>query len=53
MTALFAVVVAVVGLLAYVIPGGQERRELGRIAFACGLLVTVFLFATHGVKLLP
>lgn len=35
---LIALIVALIGSVLYLIPGNAERRELGRIAFAVGLL---------------
>lgn len=50
-TAIVPVLVAVLGALAYVIPGGAERRELGRLAFAVALLVAMLVFAGRAVHL--
>ena len=39
--AIVPIIVLVLGLLAYLIPGSPERKEIGRIAFFVGLLFTV------------
>lgn len=49
---LLPLIVALVGLIVYALSANAKVAELGRLAFACGLLVTLFAFATHGVKLL-
>lgn len=49
--ALVPVVAALVGLLVYVLAGNSKLVELGRIAFFCGLLVALFVFAQHAVRL--
>jgi hypothetical protein len=46
------VVVAIIGLVVYVLTTGKAT-ELGRIAFFCGLLVSLLVFAHHGLKVLP
>jgi hypothetical protein len=48
---LVCLLVAIVGLLAYVLAANAKVAEIGRLAFACGLLVTLFDVATHVWKL--
>ncbi len=43
--------VAIIGILAYALASNAKIAEIGRIAFACGLLVTLFYAATHVIKL--
>lgn len=40
-----ALVVVLLGAAAYVIPGNAERRELGRLAYAVGLLAFLLRLA--------
>lgn len=49
--ALVSVVVAVLGLVAYLVPGSPKREELGRIAFAMALLVILLITAYSSVKI--
>lgn len=42
----------IIGLLVYVLAGNAKVAEMGRITFACGMLVTLFVAAKHVVKLL-
>ena len=44
--------VCIIGMLVYALSANPKVCEMGRIAFGCGLLVTLFAFATNGVKLL-
>ncbi len=46
---LFPALVAVVGALAYALATNGKVAEMGRIAFAVGLLVTVYAMAAHDV----
>jgi len=48
------VLVAIVGMLVYALASNGKVAEMGRIAFGCGLLVTLLTLA-HGstVHLLP
>ncbi len=50
-TILVPLLVCLVGLLTYALATGAKVAELGRLAFACGLLVTL-LNSNHLVKLL-
>jgi Na+/phosphate symporter len=43
--------VCAIGLLVYALSNNSKVTELGRIAFAMGLLVTLLVFATKVVKL--
>jgi len=42
--------VCIVGVLVYALSANPKLVELGRLAYACGLLVTMFEVATHVVK---
>ncbi len=50
-TILIPLLVCIVGLLVYALASNAKVQELGRIAYACGLLVTLFVLATKVVKL--
>lgn len=43
--------VCLVGMLAYALSANGRIQELGRLAYGCGLLVTLFVVATRLVKL--
>ena len=43
--------VAIIGLLIYALAANPKVGELGRLAYATGLLVTLFAFASHTVSL--
>lgn len=44
--------VCIIGLLVYVLSVNNGKlAELGRIAYACGLLVTLLVFASKVVRL--
>lgn len=45
------VLAAIVGALVYALSANPKASELGRIAFACGLLVSLFVAATQVVRL--
>ncbi len=49
--AIIPAVFAIVGLLAYMLAGNPKAAELGRITFACGLLVLTYVLAGHVVRL--
>ncbi len=51
MTLLVPVLAALIGLVVYGLTNGKAS-EAGRLAFGCGLLVALWVFAHHGVKLL-
>jgi hypothetical protein len=53
MVAFVAVVVALVGAVVYGLASNPKVAELGRIAFAAGLLVTLLAFAGHAIRILP
>lgn len=44
-------IVAVVGLLIYLMASKAEVKEIGRISFFCGLLVMMFVLAGNKVVL--
>jgi len=48
-----APLVMLIGLLAYALSSNGKVSELGRVAFACGLLVSLFEFAGHAAYRLP
>lgn len=45
------VLVALVGLVMYVLPGNGERKEIGRLMFFAGLLVALFMMGGRTVRL--
>jgi hypothetical protein len=46
MTAIIPVLVCIVGLIVYVLPQSNGKlAEIGRLAFAAGLLIALFVFA--------
>jgi Na+/phosphate symporter len=47
------VVIAVVGLLMYVLSANPKVSDVGRIMFACGLLVTCLVLGGKAVRILP
>jgi len=47
----FPLFVCLLGLLAYALSANTKIQELGRIAYACGLLVTVWELATRIIRL--
>lgn len=49
--AIVPILAAVIGLLVYALSSNAKVAELGRLAYACGLLVTLFAFAHHLVRL--
>lgn len=49
--AILPALVALAGLLTYVLAANQKLAECGRVAFACGLLVCVYVLAGHVVRL--
>lgn len=53
MTILIPLLVALAGVLAYALSANPKVAELGKIAFACGLLVTLFAVAHASFRLLP
>lgn len=50
MTALLPLVSAVVGMLVYGLSANAKVAEMGRIVFACAVLVLLFGAAGHVVK---
>lgn len=51
-TVLLPLLVCVLGLLCYALASSPKASEAGRLAFACGLLVTLLVYA-HGTIHLP
>lgn len=49
--AVFPLVVAIIGLLMYVLASNTKVAEIGRAMFWCGLFVTLFAAASHTVRL--
>jgi|GEM_PF-2742832 len=50
LTILLPLLVAIVGMLVYALAAGPKPAEIGRLAYACGLLVTLFELASHVIK---
>lgn len=48
---LLPLLVAIIGALVYLAASKAETKELGRLAYGAGLLVTLYAFAAHLVKL--
>jgi len=48
---LLPLLVAIIGMLVYALSANAKVQELGRLAYGCGLLVTLFELATHVVHL--
>lgn len=44
---------AIIGAFVFALSSNASAKELGRLMFACGLLVTMFALAKHTVHLLP
>lgn len=52
LVAIIPLIVALVGLLMYVLGGANAKVvELGRLMFACGVLVSVWLTASHTLRI--
>jgi hypothetical protein len=51
MTLIAPVLAALIGLVVYGLANGKAS-EAGRLTFACGLLVALYVFAHHGVRVL-
>ncbi len=51
MTVLLPLLVCIVGLLAYALASNGKVQELGRLSFACGLLVTLWELAGRVLRL--
>jgi len=51
MTIYLSLIIALIGMVVYVISTNAKAQELGRLAFACGLLA--FLLAFPGVLHAP
>jgi hypothetical protein len=50
-TILIPLLVCIVGLIVYALSANAKVAELGRLAYAAGLLVTLFVVATKVVHL--
>ncbi len=50
LVAILPFLICVVGLIVYLIASKPEAKELGRIAFACGLLVLTYVLAGYTVR---
>lgn len=50
-TILAPVLVIVIGAFAYLAANNTKVQEMGRLTFGAGMLVTLFLVATHVIKL--
>jgi hypothetical protein len=48
---LFPILLIILGLLLWLIPGGPKRQEAGKICFFCGLLVLTWVFARHMTRI--
>ena len=48
---LIPALVLILGMLAYALSANPKVQELGRLAFLCGLLVTLWTVASHAIKL--
>lgn len=49
--AIVPVIVTIVGVLAYALASNAKIAEIGRLAYACGLLVTLFTLASKVIRL--
>ncbi len=49
--AIFPLVLAIVGALVYALSTNAKAAELGRLAYACGMLALAFALAAHVVRL--
>lgn len=48
---LLPLLVCIIGLLVYALAANPKVQELGRLAYGCGLLVTLFALAGHVLRL--
>jgi Na+/phosphate symporter len=51
MTTYIPLLAAIIGVLLYALSSNDKIREMGRIAFFCGLLVTLMQLQGHTLKL--
>lgn len=51
MIAYLALVIAIIGLLVYMLASNAKAQEVGRILFFCGALVFTSVLGAHAVKL--
>ncbi len=49
--AVFPLILAIVGALAYALSSNAKVSELGRLAFASGLIALAFALASHVVRI--
>lgn len=47
MTIVLPLLVALLGAFTYALAANPKLSEIGRLAFACGLLVTLFVLSQH------
>lgn len=47
---LYPLVIAILGLLVYLLAANPKASEIGRIMFFCGLFWLVYLFLGHSVR---
>ncbi len=52
MSIYFSLLVAVIGVLMYALAANGKLQEIGRLMFACGLLVFLFQGVPHIVSLM-
>ena len=52
MTTYIPLLAAIIGVLLYALSTSSKVQEMGRIAFFCGLLVTLMQLQGHALKLL-
>lgn len=50
-TILAPVLAVIIGAFAYALAANPKVQEMGRLTFACGMLVALFLVATKVIKL--
>lgn len=53
MVAYVPLLLALIGLMLYILPVNPKINQIGMILFACGVLVTMFAWSGHSVKILP
>ncbi len=51
MIAIIPLIACIIGALVFVLASNSKLQELGRGAYWCGLLVTLFVLARHVVRL--
>ena len=55
MTIYLSLLIALLGVLAFILSANSKMQELGRLAFACGLLAFLLCFCTggHMISVIP